>query len=281
MRDALLRAYQQWGGRGTPLIAIVDWSGLPTANEFELFQEFFAEHGLTALIVDPRDLEFRGGRLYAGNQGIDLVYRRVLLHELLAKLDEAPALVEAYEQHAVCVVNAFRCKLMHKKGIFALLSNDENSFLFNAEEQAAIRRHIPWTRRVQDGHTTYQGRRIDLAEFILANRERLVLKPNDEYGGKGVALGWEMAPAAWEDALAGAMSSSHVVQERVPTVKAPYPVYEDGAIQFVDLTTDLDPYLFGRQVTGMLTRVSPAALLNVTAGSASTIPTFIVESRES
>ena len=36
---------------------------------------------------------------------------------------------------------------------------------------------------------------------IANHRVQLVLKPNDEYGGKGIVLGWEADDAAWADAL--------------------------------------------------------------------------------
>lgn len=39
--------------------------------------------------------------------------------------------------------------------------------------------------------TQHDGQDVDLLPFVQANRERLVLKPNDEYGGKGVVLGWD------------------------------------------------------------------------------------------
>jgi uncharacterized circularly permuted ATP-grasp superfamily protein len=277
MHDALLGAYHEWGGQGKPQIAIVDWMGLPTHAEFEIFQEFFAQYGLDALIVDPRALEYHSDRLYAGSTAIDVVYRRVLTHELLARKDEAPALLQAYEAGSVCVVNAFRCKLLHKKAIFAILSDDANSHLFSANELAVIRRHIPWTRLVSDGHTTYGGEQVDLVEFVLRNRDRLVLKPNDEYGGKGVSLGWETDASAWEAALRQGLDSSFVVQERVPTAQTRYPIYENGVLRHMDLIVDLDPYVFGNAVNGQLTRISPSSLLNVTAGNASTIPTFIIE----
>lgn len=275
----LLDSYRRWGGTGTPFIAIVDWEGLPTASEFELFQRFFQEQGIDSVIVDPTWLAFRNDRLYAGSRRIDLVYRRVLTHELLARQGEAPALLQAYRARAVCVVNGFRCKLFHKKAIFALLSDEANAHFFNAEERDAIRRHIPWTRRLRDGYTAHEGARVDLLAFARARRERLVLKPNDEYGGKGVVLGWEVDQSAWEDALRDALGSPYVVQERVETARTRYPIFEDGAVRSVDFTTDLDPFVFGSGVAGLLTRVSAAALLNVTAGSASTIPSFVVEGR--
>ena len=73
--------------------------------------------------------------------------------------------------------------------------------LFTEEEKKAIAAHVPWTRRVRAGRTTRAGEPIDLPEFIRKNRDRLVMKPNDEYGGKGVFIGWEMTDTAWEEAL--------------------------------------------------------------------------------
>src|SRR5439155_509023 len=45
----------------------------------------------------------------------------------------------------------------------------------------------------------------------------------------------------------------------------------------VSLAVDLDPYLFDGRAGGFMTRVSAAALLNVTAGAGSVVPTFVVE----
>src|SRR6266852_2089057 len=37
----MLNAFRQWGRGAKPVIAIVDWEGLPTAPEFEMFKTFF------------------------------------------------------------------------------------------------------------------------------------------------------------------------------------------------------------------------------------------------
>ena len=43
---------------------------------------------------------------------------------------------------------------------------------------------------------------------------------------------------------------------------------------------DTDPYIwYGAYMSGCLTRISTAALLNVTAGGGSTVPTFVIEKR--
>ena len=263
---AMLRAFKQWRRAETPVVAIVDWVGLPTATEFEMFKEYFEAQGVQTLICDPRELELRRGKLFAGGTAVNLVYRRVLTSELLARGEETRALRDAYLAGAACVVNTFRAKLLHKKMSLALLSDDRYRGLYSPAERAAIKRHIPWTRRV----------RPELAETIARRREELVLKPNDEYGGKGVVLGWTVEQSEWEAAVEVALTQSYVVQEAVPVPRQTFPVALDE-VRYLDLAIDLDPYLFDGRAAGCLTRLSAAALLNVTAGAGSIVPTFVVE----
>ncbi len=265
---AMLRAFREWGKASRPVFAIVDWRGLPTETEWQMFREYFESKGVRTLICDPRALEFRRGRLYADGVAINVVYRRVLTSELLARGAEARALPDAYLAGAVCVVNTFRAKLLHKKMSLALLSDDRYARLYTAAQRRAIARHVPWTRKV----------RPELVDEIARGRERLVLKPNDEYGGKGVVLGWTVSQPEWESAIRSALESSHVVQEAVTVPRQPFPVMLDG-IRIMELAMDCDPYLFYGRVSGVLTRLSSSALLNVTAGAGSVVPTYLVEGR--
>jgi uncharacterized circularly permuted ATP-grasp superfamily protein len=282
--ETLLAAWRAGGGSGSPTIAIVDWKGLPTHSEFVLFQQYFRDNGLEAVICAPEDLAYRDGRLYAGVTGaqvpIDLVYKRVLTSEFLTRYgDDAleHPLVQAYAAGKICLVNSFRAKLLHKKAIFALLTDDALQDRFTAEERAAIARHVPWTRMVRPGATTYAGETIDLLEFAHTNQERLLLKPNDEYGGKGIVIGWETSPAEWARALQEALRSPYVLQERVTIAYEEYPALIDGRVEIGRRLVDSDPFLFGTEVSGCLTRLSTVTLLNVTAGGGSTVPTFIIE----
>jgi len=277
LRDVLLDAYRQWGGQDSPRIAIVDWEGVPTEPEFDLFAHFFRASGLQTMITQPERLEYDGQHLYADGQPIDLVYKRVLISELLARPEVAEPLVRAYKDHRVCMVNSFRSKLLHKKAIFALLSDEKYAHFFSDAECQAIAQHVPWTRKVEERRTTFGGKEIDLVPFIRDHREHLLLKPNDEYGGKGVVIGWETSQADWEAALADALGTPFVVQDRVYVTCDSFPRWSDGNLVWVDLAADLDPFLFHTEVGGVLTRLSPASLLNVTAGAGSTAPTFLVE----
>ena len=278
---ALLDAYREWGGsREAPRMAILDWREVPTYSEFVLFQDYFRSQGLECVIADPREVDYRQGRLMAGDVPVTLIYKRVLLSELIGREGLGSPVVRAVQDGAVCMVNPFRCKILHKKGSLAVLSDERNADIFSAEERRAIAAHIPWTRRVEERRTVYRGRSVDLIPFILEHRDRLVLKANDDYGGKGIVLGWDVEPAAWEQAVVGAMAEPAVIQERVSLPREPYPSLAGGRVEFIDRMLDTDPFVFhGEYAEGCLTRLSTAALVNVTAGGGSTVPTFVVERR--
>src|SRR5205814_4345949 len=120
------------------------------------------------------------------------VYKRVLLTELVEREGLEHAVLRAVRDRAVCMVNPPSCKILHKKAILAVLHDERNAALFDADERQAIAASIPWTRVVEERHTTHDSHDIDLVPFIAGHREQLVLKPNDEYGGKGIVLGWEV-----------------------------------------------------------------------------------------
>jgi uncharacterized circularly permuted ATP-grasp superfamily protein len=279
-RHQLATMLRSYGSRtpSKPTIAIVDWRGLPTLTEFEMFERYFEEQGLRCVICAPEDLELRRDRLYASGERVHLVYRRVLTSELLARPQIAKPLVDAYLKGAAIVVNSFRAKVLHKKMSLALLSDERYARLYTPTQRSAIAAHIPWTRKVREGHTTYNGKVVDLADFVLKERRRLVLKPNDEYGGKGVILGWTVDAHEWEQTFLTALTSSYVVQEKVEVPREPFPVLLEN-VHFLDLAVDCDPYLFWGKVEGNLCRLSSSALLNVTAGAGSVVPTYIVEGR--
>src|SRR3989441_6783615 len=196
--DALLASYREWGGTSaTPVIAIVDWREVPTWSEFEIIQARFEKLGVATLVCDPRELEFDGRTLAAQGRKIDLVYRRVLINDIVARPAECAALVRAYEARAVCVANSLRCKIPHKKAFFAVLTDERNRELFTPAERELIQRHVPWTRLLGDVKTTCESQPIELLEYVRGGRTDFVLKPNDDYGGAGVTLGWGNDENEW------------------------------------------------------------------------------------
>ena len=271
--EALLASYREWGGTARPpRMAIVDWRDVPTYSEFELLRDAFTAAGVPTAIHDPRDLDFDGKALTAGGERIDFVYRRVLINDILARPDECRALVDAYRGKAVCVANNLRCKIAHKKAFFALLTDERHHHLFDRADLDAVADHVPLTRVVTP----------HAVEHLRGRRDRFVLKPNDEYGGTGVTLGWETDERGWNDALSRALAAaegSWVAQERITVRREPFPVCSDRIVER-DMLVDFAPYLFRGKLAGFLTRLSATGLANVTSGGGQ-VPAFVVEPRDS
>jgi uncharacterized circularly permuted ATP-grasp superfamily protein len=244
--------------------------------------------GVPVVVADPRELEFDGKRLAAKGKKIDLLYRRVLISDIVRRPSECEALVKAYTAGAVCVANNFRCKIPHVKAFFAVLTDGQNARLFSEEERDLIHRHVPWTRVVDDVKTEYDGEAVELLKHIREHQKELVMKPSDEYGGKGVTLGWEVDKKHWERATEEALpggkqakeSGCWIVQERIPMRRGVFPyIGKHNKVEFKNMLVDFAPYLFRGRVAGFLTRLSTTSLANVTSGGGQ-IPSFRVEPRK-
>ncbi|HEY2847017.1 MAG TPA: hypothetical protein VGI80_04315 [Pyrinomonadaceae bacterium] len=282
MLDVLIRCYEEYLGckpDRVPTIAIVDLKDLPTIKEFELFRDYFESRGYPAVICSPEELEFSDNRLSFDGHGIDIVYKRLLVNEYLPIMNEAPALLAAYRAGAVCMVNSFRGKIVHKKAVFAVLTNEKYASLFDEAELTAIKDHVPWTRKFRDEKTINHDAEIDLVGWTRDNASKLVLKPSDDYGGHGIYLGWTSSAAEWDDAILHALANGdYLVQERVKTAKELFPMLTDdaGNWEMVEQLVDLDPLLFLGKVGHAFTRLSSSELANVTAGGGM-VPTFIID----
>ncbi len=268
--------HEQFDGREEiPSFAIVDHLDVPTIHEFRLVKEYLERHGYPCEICDPRELECQDGWIYANGRKIDILYRRLLLNEYYAMRDECTAFLEGYKAAKTCYLNSFRTKLVHKKAIFAFLTDPTYTHILTEQQRDEIESHIPWTRLLRDTATTFRGLHIDMLEFIRSNRRHFVIKPNDEYGGKGVTLGFTSTESEWDAAIQDGQKNGYVVQEIVDIYREPFLNKVGGSWELVPSVIDLDPYLNGPLMGGCLTRISSTNLANVTAGGGS-LPMFIL-----
>jgi hypothetical protein len=159
--------------------------------------------------------------------------------------------------------------------MFGLLTDESLVAKFPAAERKAIREHVPWTRLVHAGKTTYDEKTIDLLEFIVQNRERLALKPNDDYSDQHSYFGWEMDNAQWERALKQAQRTPYVVQERVDPVRSVFPLMSFGHLEFREMQVDVHPHAYLGKVQGCSSWLSagPSGF----SSAAGIVPTFILD----
>lgn len=275
---ALMEAWRAWGGTNAPTVALVGWferNGRTTESVLGETQPLLAAGAGSVIAVEPAALEFDGRRLSADGVAIDMVYRMILTREALAALDDLKPLFSALRQNAVCMVNPFRAELMGHKALFSLLTDPDFHFRLDSVEREVIRNHLPWGRLLREASTSGpDGGKVDLVEYVIANREDLVLKPTHEAKGTGVELGWQHSASSWESAVRAALESDFVVQKKVPTERVAYPSAEPG-IPIKAVYEDTDPFVARGQLGGFLTRLSEAEIVNVARGG-SVVPTFVI-----
>jgi hypothetical protein len=274
--QAVLKAYKEFGGKQKkPAIAIVESR---ESSENALLAEFMRREGLQAEVVAPEQLEYRAGVLRRGDLAIDIVYRCMRVQEFLVRFDLTHPLVRAYKDRAVCMVNSFRTEVASKRMLFDLLTDDSAVSRFPAAERKAIKEFIPWTRLVQAAKTTYRGHTIDLPDFVMKHRSKLVLKPNDDSTDQNTFRGAETDEMGWEKALRLAMRTPYVVQEVAEPARAVFPLLQYGSLVMKEMQVEVHPHSYLGKVHGASSwlKVAGSAGFSTLAGLA---PTFLLEGK--
>jgi uncharacterized circularly permuted ATP-grasp superfamily protein len=273
--DTLLDAYRSLRARHddlpeTPRLAVVDVAGTPTASEFRLVADAAGDRGIEAVVASVDEVRYDGSRLHVGAEPVELVYRRVLTPEAAGS-----DIVAAARDGRVCVVNPFRANVVSSKKVLALLQDPRFEYLLSGADTERIRETLPWTRILRPGRATYGPWTFDLLSFVADNRERLVLKPASDYGGRGVMLGTETGQDEWEATIEEhADAGDFIAQELVPIPEEMFPIVEDGRVQMRLKRFNINPFAIGGRYAGMLTRISDQAVINVAAGGG-ILPTVI------
>jgi hypothetical protein len=238
-------------------------------------QTLLAEHlhhrfGIEVCHADPAELVLDGDQVLFGGEVVDLGYRDYSVEELqeLGRrgVDVAPIRVLLAQNRMVSSIAAE----LEQKSIWEvftdpLLANRH----FTPAERDVFHRHVPWTRLLRARRTELaDGSLGDLPEFVRAERELLVLKPNRAYGGVGVCIGTQQDQRAWERAVERAMAEpdTWVVQQRVSLPVHEFPVLvPDAGVRLhpLHVVLGIAPTEEGLSVTG---RASEDRVVNVARG---------------
>ena len=245
--------------RGTaPLRTVVIVDDTPEAQylapEFKLARQLFVQHGITALVADPQDLQWRDGALWhpglPDGLPVDLVYNRVTDFDLSGATHSA--LQQAYSTGATVVTPHPRAHALYaNKHNLITLSDDVllASWGVPQQDRELLRDAVPLTRQVTS----------DNAEALWAERRHLFFKPVAGYGGKAVYRGDKLTKRVWADILTG----RYVAQTLVPPSERLVEV--DGVPTRLKL--DLRAYTYRGQVQLLAARTYAGQTTNMrTAG---------------
>lgn len=233
--------------------------------EFVRMAEILRRRGHDVIVADPGEIRVKRGRMYAGDKGVDFLYRDPTAVNLLELGDEGRDLAGvkwAFKENRVVSGLAGE---FDQKGALEIFTSARWRKLFAAEDAALFRKHVAWTRVVRAVKTDGpDGRAIDLPEFTRRERERLVLKPNRDYGGHGINFGREMKPAAWDRLVNRAVreAPAWVVQTLASPVEEIYPTGHPETPWEKRVT--IGGFTGTPRGVAMLARLSKSRIVNIT-----------------
>ena len=186
-----------------------------------------------------------------------------------------PAVFRAFKSGRLSLYNGPVERFVNDKRILALLSEHADSPLFTAEERQVLARHLPWTRAVGPGATTYRGETAALPDLLLAHRETLVLKPSTGHEGRGVTVGRLTPPEAWAGLVAEAVAKGGwLAQERIES--RPY-LYQCGEQGYGRHDVVWGTFCFGDGYGGAFLRMVPSGTEAVINSFRGAVEGFVYE----
>jgi hypothetical protein len=145
--------------------------------------------------------------------------------------------------------------MMSDKRNLALLSALGDSEAFDEEERRIIHDHVPWSRVVVEGKTTYRGETVSFPDFLFAAREDLVLKLGIGHAGKDIFVGRFTPADEWNRQAREAVGhGGWMVQEHVEGY--PY-LYADGEGNVRPQNVVWGLFCFGSRYGGGYLRMLP------------------------
>ncbi|MFI9811222.1 hypothetical protein [Saccharothrix variisporea] len=247
---------------------------------FEVLAAELRRHGLRATVAAVEDLEGgRDGVALAGER-CGIVYRLAAEepdpernHPLLAPI------LEAGRAGTVVIADELEDAIAANKTILAVLSEELDAGRLPADLAGVLRGFLPWTRVLEDTRTTVDGGDVDLVQWVVADRERLVLKPGAGFCGRGVLIGCEVGDGEWAAAVDEALTSSEawIVQRTAMSAPTTSSIVRDGVLRSERTFVDYGYFAIGDQVpTGVIRKNAPFGTPTRRVKLAGTGPVFVV-----
>jgi hypothetical protein len=251
----LLNAHRQRGESDRNLIAVVaEEETLDTVTENRNLAEWINSRGVRGQLMAPQELELRDGEVCWHGEKVSLLFMDFntdVLLRLHRRYGLDPVLQAVSENR---VINPRGMEPINVKSTFEVITGPLAG-RFTGE----IVRRTPWTRRFYERSTEGPENEPigDLVEWTRNNWERLVLKPERGYSGKGVKVGG--VHAGVDEAIEGALDAGdYIVQEKIPldlwAEDIPTLNRQEGRIDLVGYQTDFRCLVGSEGLLGFLGR---------------------------
>jgi glutathionylspermidine synthase len=247
-------------------IAFVNYKGF-YSYELKQFAEYAEKMGYNTIVCDIEELNKQeDGKLYYKNIEINIIYNKIdqlmLSKELMKNINDV-----LNNGFAISVNPYLAMFITESKLVLALLQDQyfQNKYL-NAYQIELIKRHIPWSRKLEDVVTQYEGENINLIPYIKENKNKFVIKIDNETRGSNIFIGKNISILAWEKLIEECINKNWLVQQycQIPEIKVPEIM--DGNLVMTNKKYGIDFFMYNGLFKGIVSRVSGSDVINVGSG---------------
>ncbi|MGC0422208.1 hypothetical protein [Embleya sp. AB8] len=262
---------------GVDRVAVCYWrheiESAPSAWSYGAFVKALEGHGIDAFHCPLEDLDIDRRGVHHRGDPVTVIYRYFESPDQ-GRHDELALPRRAFAsglEGLVRVSTGYLGEILAAKLSPALLSDDGLPARMQPSPADRLRDHVPWTRVVEPGDTTYAGERVSLPEFALAHRNRLLLKPVRGHAGLGITVGAEVGEAQWAAAVRAGLDADGeqalaVVQEVHPPDTSPVRFSDaDGVVTSVTTRSVDGVFILDSRPVAALRRfaITPGGTVNI------------------
>lgn len=238
-----------------PYVAIVDFLEGGSVTEFDEFKTRFEKSGHRCEVCEITQLTYHDGKLFSpsGNV-IDVIYRRAVTSDIMKRIDEVPAFVNAVKDRNVCIIGAFQTQIIHNKWLFKTLHDESTLALMTDNEKAFIKAHIPYTNLLSKDTCNIKE--------LIATKDKWLIKPLDSYASKGVYAGCDLTAAEWKKHLHAALDNGYIYQEYCPPYRTKNICFVDKDPVIEDYTNMSGLFVYNGEFSGVYSRLSDGGIIS-------------------
>ena len=280
--DTLMHSYQiQAKAKGFPVkekfnIYLLQWQHETDRiqGEYAILIDFIKAKGHHCDVIDPNTLVIEDNIVKTPDgEVIDILYRRFTADELPKYAKNSWQTAIDLNNADVAIVNPFCTKRVDSKNIMVLFKDKQYDDIFPEdlkEDLEIVREIIPWTRKIQK-QMTIDGKEVDAKNYLITNREKLVIKHANAYSSMAVFIGDDCDMEKWDGIVEKSLEGDWIVQEIVDLPEREIEYWEDDQVKKKKCIFNVNPYMYDGKLGGFYVRASTDRLTSFKVGEIATV----------
>ena len=280
--DTLMHFYQiQAKAKGFPVkdklnIYLLQWQHEidRIQGEYAILIDFIKAKGHNCGVIDPNTLIIEDNKVKTPDgEVIDMFYRRFTADELPKYGKNSWQTAIDLNNADVAIANPFCTKRVDSKNIMVLFKDEQYDDIFPdelKEDLRIVREIIPWTKKIEK-KMTIDGKEVDAKDYLITNREKLVIKHANAYSSMAVFIGDDCDVKKWDGIVEESLKGDWIVQEIVDLPEREIEYWEDEQVKKAKCIFNVNPYMYDGKLGGFYIRASTDRLTSFKVGEIATV----------